>query len=272
MKPLSLHLESVLSNVPKGEMSRDADFFIIGKDFRPLLGAETCQELNLIKVMASDISESETVNSINDKFQTAHFVQARDQIFKEYSDVFEGLECMDGPYHMELDEAVKPVVHPSRKVTVALKDLLKEELDKLVREKVITPFTAPTNWVSSLDLVKKPKKLEIFIDPQDLNRALLRAHYPLSTIEDVATRLCKAKVFSVLDAKNGFWQFQLDKPSSLLTTFNTPFGGYCWLRLPFGIKTAAEGCQWRIHESLQGLKSIKDIVDDILCVGKGYIY
>ena len=47
---------------------------------------------------------------------------------------------MDGPYHMELDEAVKPVVHPPRKVTVALRDCLKEELDKLVREKVITPL------------------------------------------------------------------------------------------------------------------------------------
>ena len=155
MKPLSLHLESAFSNVPKGEMSRDADFFIIDKDFRPLLGAETCQELNLIKVMASDISESETVNSINDKFQTAHFVQARDQIFKEYSDVFEGLECMDGPYHMELDEAVKSVVHPPRKVTMALRDRLKEELDKLVREKVTTLFTEPTNWVSCLVLVNK---------------------------------------------------------------------------------------------------------------------
>ena len=47
---------------------------------------------------------------------------------------------MDGPYHMELDEAVKSVVHPPRKVTMALRDRLKEELDKLVREKVITPL------------------------------------------------------------------------------------------------------------------------------------
>ena len=88
---------------------------------------------------------------------------------------------------MELDEAVKPVVHPPRKVTVALRDRLKEELDKLVREKVITPVTEPTNWVSSLVLVNKPEKLRICIDPQDLNRALLRAHYPLPTIVDVAT-------------------------------------------------------------------------------------
>ena len=56
---------------------------------------------------------------------------------------------------MELDEAVKPVVHPPRKVTVALRDRFKEELDKLVRKKVITPFTEPTNWVSCLVLVNK---------------------------------------------------------------------------------------------------------------------
>ena len=49
------------------------------------MGAETCQELNLIKVMTSDISESETVNSVNDKFQTANIVLTRDQILKEYS-------------------------------------------------------------------------------------------------------------------------------------------------------------------------------------------
>ena len=123
--------------------------------------------------------------------------------------------------------------------------------------------------VSSLVLVNKPNKLRICIDPQDLNKALQRAHYPLPTIEEVATRLSKARVFSGLDAKNGFWQVQLDSESSYLTTFNTPFGRYCWLRLPFGIKTAPEEYQRRIHESLQNLiNGIEDIVDDILCVGE----
>ena len=139
----------------KGKMSTNADFFITDEDVRRLLGAEICQELNLIKVMASDISESETVDAVNDKVQTAHIVLARDQILKECSDVFEGLGCMDGPYHMELDEIVKPVVHRPRKVPVALRNRLKKELDKLVRETVITPVPEPTNWVSCLVLVNK---------------------------------------------------------------------------------------------------------------------
>ena len=53
---------------------------------------------------------------------------------KEYSDVFEGLGCMDGLYHMEVDKTVRPVVHPPRKVPVALRDCLKEKLDKLMKE------------------------------------------------------------------------------------------------------------------------------------------
>ena len=126
--------------------------------------------------------------------------------------------------------------------------------------------------VSSLVRVNKPNKLRICIDLQDLNKALQIAHYPLPTIKEVTTRLSKARVFSVLDAKNGFWQVQLDSESSYLTTFNTPFGRYRWLRLPFGIKTAPEEYKRRIHESLQNLKGIEDIVDDILCVGEGDTY
>ena len=47
---------------------------------------------------------------------------------------------------------------------------------------------------------------------------------PLPTIDDVLPLLSKARVFTVLDAKNGFWHIQLDEPSSLASTFATPWG------------------------------------------------
>ena len=57
---------------------------------------------------------------------------------------------------------------------------------------------------------KKNNKLRICLDPRDLNKAIQRSHYPIPTLEDVATRLNKAKVFSVLDNnKSGFWQVML---------------------------------------------------------------
>ncbi|XP_035700303.1 uncharacterized protein K02A2.6-like [Branchiostoma floridae] len=131
-------------------------------------------------------------------------------------------------------------------------------------------YPVPTPWVSSLVTVRKPSgKLRICIDPRDLNEALKRSHYPAPTIEDIIPELSKAKVFSVLDAKNGYWQVALDEESSVLTTFNTPSGRYKWKRLPFGIKSSPEEFQRRLDQTLEGLAGVKPVVDDILVWGEG---
>ena len=102
-----------------------------------------------------------------------------------------------------------------------------------------------------------------------MNKALLRSHYQMPTIEEILPELAKAKIFSVLDAKDGYWQVRLDQASSYLTTFWTPEGRYRWLRMPFGIKPAAEEYQRRKHEALRGLKGVSVIADDILVYGCG---
>ena len=114
--------------------------------------------------------------------------------------------------------------------------------------------TTPTPWISSMVVVPKPNgTLRICLDPKDLNRALQRENYPLPTIEEVASRLHGAKVFTVLDVACGFWHVVLDEQSSFLTTFNTPFGRYRWKRMPFGIKSAPEIFQRKMHELIEGL-------------------
>ena len=77
-----------------------------------------------------------------------------------------------------------------------------------------------------------------------------------------------ATMFSKLDANSGFWQIELTKESSLLTTFITPFGRYCFNRLPFGITSAPEHFQKRMSKILQGLEGIVCLIDDILVYGK----
>ena len=53
-------------------------------------------------------------------------------------------------------------------------------------------------------------------------------------IEEIATRLSGTRVFTVIEAKFGFWQVKLDKEASWLTTFSMPFGRYRWKRMSFG--------------------------------------
>ena len=110
-------------------------------------------------------------------------------------------------------------------------------------------------------------KLRICLDPKDLNRAILWEHYPLPTIEDIATRLHGAKVFTKLDLQSRFWHIVLDENSSYLTTFQTPFGHFQWKkRMPFGIISAPEVFQRRMHEVIEGLQGIEVIADDFVVV------
>ena len=80
----------------------------------------------------------------------------------------------------------------------------------------------------------------------------------------MAPKLTKAKVFSVADAKDGFLQVVLHKPSSYFTTFWASFSRYCWLRMLFGIKSAPEEFQRRLDESLEGLENVAVIHYDIV--------
>ena len=146
------------------------------------------------------------------------------ELVKRYPLVFQGVGCLNGESLIRLDPQQTPVQHPPRRVPVALRDRLKSTLDELERNGILATVTEPTPWVSSLVVVpKKDGRLRLCLDPKDLNRAILREHYPLPTIEEVATRLYGAKCFSILDAQHGF---PLDEESSLLTTFNSPFGRY----------------------------------------------
>ena len=120
--------------------------------------------------------------------------------------------------------------------SIPLWDTPKETLDDFVQKNTVVPVHKP-NTLDKL-VPKKDGKLRICLDPHDFNRAIRLDHYPLPTIEDVATQLHKAKVFTVLDMKKGYWHVELKDKSSFLSTLNTPFDRYRWKKMPFGICSA----------------------------------
>ena len=68
----------------------------------------------------------------------------------------------------------------------------------------------------------------------------------------------------------GFWQIPLSPELSLLTTFITPFGRFCFRRLPFGITSAPEHFQCQMTEILQDMDGVVCHMDDILVHGKNH--
>ena len=63
----------------------------------------------------------------------------KDYIMREYSDIFKGVGTLPGGlYHIRLKEQYKPVQHPPRSVPVAMQSTYKAELNRLVKEGIIT--------------------------------------------------------------------------------------------------------------------------------------
>jgi len=235
---------------------------VIDLQAHPLLSLKSCEDLGLVRVLDCD----QYVNNVS---VAAAEDNNDEELLKEFEDVFTGLGCLEGEYKIVMDETVRPVVRSPRRVPAAVRDPLKSKLEELELLGVIVKVTEPTNWVSSIVCKQETHKLRICLDPKDLNKAIMREHYQIPTFEEVTSRLSGAKVFSVLDAKEGFWQIKLDEKSSYLTTFNTPFGRYRWTRMPFGISSAPEVWQRRAHELAEDLQGIEVMADDFLCCGFG---
>ena len=198
------------------------------------------------------------------------YISTKQFIMKYPKVLSEGVGLLEGIYHIRLDPSIDPVQHAPRRVPVPLRDILKVTLEDLVKQDIIAPVTEPTPWISCIVLVpKKNGALSICLDSKDLNKAILKEYYPFLTIEDIATRLHGAKVFTILDVSKGFWHVLLDEPSSFLTTFHPPFGWYRWKTMPFGISSAPEVFQRRMHELIEGLQRVEVIADDFVVFGFG---
>lgn len=237
-------------------------FEIVRGGQRPLLSGETSERLGLMHFTIPE----ELMMLGHDSSGTL----TRQHLVQTYHDVFnDPVESLPGDVHFELNTDVAPVQASPRNVPVALRDAIKSQIDKYEKDGHLISVSEPTEWISNMVIVRQPNKLRICIDPKSLNKALRRSHYIMPTLEDVLYKLPRARIFTLVDARDAFLQCRLDEESSFTTTFWTPWGRKRWLKLPFGVSVAPEIYQRKQHELLVGLSGIEPIADDILIVGCG---
>ena len=104
--------------------------------------------------------------------------------------------------------------------------------------------------------MKSNGSLRLCLDPKDLNKVTERNQWYSRTIDDILPELAKSKYKTLKDVTSGYWHVVLDLASSLLTTFNTPWGKFRWLRLPFRLKIASDVFQKRLNRVLRLLEGM----------------
>ena len=189
---------------------------------------------------------------------------------KSFPELFQGLGTLKGDYQIQLKPDAKPyALYTARNVPIPLRTKVKQELARMKKLGVISKVQEPTCWCAGMVVVpKKSGEVRICVDLKPLNESVLRETHPLPGVDETLAKLTGATVMSKLDANSGFWQITLSKDSRELTTFITPFGRYCFNKLPFGISSAPEHFQKRMSTILDGLAGVLCLMDDILIFGK----
>ena len=255
-----------------------APFYVADADEPTLLGLRTLTDLGIVTLNCLDKdncrqchapSHISTINKTVETTKAQKTTSPKQALLDSYPECFKGIGAFPGTYHIQLRDDAVPVIHPPRRVPEALREPLRQELRRMQELGIIRKVDRPSDWVNSIICVEKENgDLRICLDPYNLNKAIRREHHYTQTLDDVLPRLSKAKVFSKLDARSGYWNVLLDEESMLLTTFNTPFGRYCFERLPFGLVSAQDVFQKKIDMTYEGLNGVFAIADDIIVSGE----
>lgn len=105
----------------------------------------------------------------------------------------------------------------------------------------------------------------ICIDFTDLNKACPKDDFPLPRIDKVVDDAANNELMSLLDFF-GYHQIWMRKEDEEKTSFITPFGTYCFVRMPKGLKNAGQSFNRMTSVVLgpQLRRNILAYVDDIV--------
>jgi hypothetical protein len=146
----------------------------------------------------------------------------------------------------------------------------KAEVHHLLEANFIESIAYPT-WLANVVMVqKKSGKWRMCIDFTSLNKACPKDNFPLPRIDKTVDSAGGCKVMSLLDCFSGYHQIYMKEEDKASTSFITPFGTYCFIRMPEGLKNVGSTFSRLTKRVLEGQvsRNIFTYVDDIVVASK----
>jgi hypothetical protein len=142
----------------------------------------------------------------------------------------------------------------------------RNEVKRLLSAGVIREVMYP-EWLANTVMVKKANgKWRMCIDFTDLNKACRKDEFPLPRIDSLVDAAASSELMSLLDCYPGYHQIWMKKEDEPKTSFITPSGTYCYLRMPEGLKNAGGSFSRMTAKVLHSQvgRNVLTYVDDII--------